>query len=159
MEEALGISWGTLTGSYANWLDYLHPTDRERFSLMLLAVKERNGGPVNLEFRMRRSDGTYLWYDLKAHTDDWVKARTLTCVGLLNDITSTKRAQERLLQDAVHDSLTGLPNREIYHDRLATAVMRVQQERAAPPAVLFIDLDRFKNINARFGRGSVTPCC
>ncbi len=153
VEEALGLSWGTLSGSFSNWLDYLHPTDRERFSLMLLGVKERNGGPVSIDFRMRRSDGTYLWYALKAHTDDWVKARTLTCVGLLHDITGSKRAQERLVHDAVHDSLTGLPNQEIFADRLAIAVMRVQQERAAPPAVLFIDLDRFKNINARFGMG------
>ncbi len=153
VEEALGLSWGTLSGSFGDWLDYLHPADRERFSLMLLGVKERNGGPVSIDFRMRRSDGTYLWYDLKAHTDDWVKARTLTCVGLLHDVTSTKRAHERLVHDAVNDSLTGLPNQEIYADRLATAVMRVQQERAAPPAVLFIDLDRFKNINARFGMG------
>lgn len=153
VEEALGLSWGTLSGSFGNWLDYLHPTDRERFSLMLLGVKERNGGPVSLDFRMRRSDGTYLWYDLKAHTDDWVKARTLTCVGLLQDITSSKRTHERLMQDAVHDSLTGLANRELYFDRLATAVTRAQQERTAPPAVLFIDLDRFKNINSRFGMG------
>ncbi len=153
IEEALGLSWGTLTGSLGNFLDYLHPTDRERFSLMLLGVKERNGGPVSLDFRMRRSDGTYLWYDLKAHTDDWVKARSLTCVGLMQDITSSKRAHERLMHDAVHDSLTGLPNRELYFDRLSSAVTRVQQERAAPPAVLFIDLDRFKNINTRFGMG------
>jgi diguanylate cyclase (GGDEF)-like protein/PAS domain S-box-containing protein len=153
VEESLGLSWGTLSGSFENFLDYLHPTDKERFSLMLLGVKEQNGGPIGIEFRMRRSDGTYLWYDLKAHTDDWVKARSLTCVGLLQDITSSKRAHERLLHDAVHDSLTGLPNRELYFDRLATAVTRVEQERAIPPAVLFVDLDRFKNINTRFGMG------
>ena len=153
VEEALGLAWGTLSGNLDNWLDYLHQTDRERFSLMLLGVKERNGGAIGLEFRMRRSDGTYLWFDLKAHTDDWVKARTLTCVGLLNDITSSKRAQERLMQDAVRDSLTGLPNRELYFDRLEMAVMRARNERVAPPAVLFVDLDRFKNINAKFGMG------
>jgi len=153
VEEALGLSWGTLSGSFDDWLEYLHPTDRERFSLMLLGVKERNGGPVSIEFRMRRSDGSYLWYDLKAHTDDWVKARTLTCVGLLHDITGSKRAQERLLHDAVHDSLTGLPNRQLYFDRLAIAVARVEHERSAPPAILFVDMDRFKNINTRFGMG------
>ena len=153
VEEALGLSWGTMSGAFDDWLDYLHPTDRERFSLMLLGVKERNGGPVSIEFRMRRSDGSYLWYDLKAHTDDWVKARTLTCVGLLHDITGSKRAQERLMHDAVHDSLTGLPNRQLYFDRLAIAITRVEQERSIPPAILFIDMDRFKNINTRFGMG------
>jgi len=153
VEEALGLSWRTLTGTLDNWLHYLHPTDRERFELMLSGVKERNGGEVDSEFRMRRSDGAYLWYVLKAQTDDWIKARSLSCVGLLQDVTSSKRAQERLMHDAVHDSLTGLPNRQLFFDRLNMAITRVQTERALPPAILFIDIDRFKNVNTRFGMG------
>lgn len=153
LEEALGLSWGTLSGPLDNWLDYLHPTDRERFQLMLIGLKERNGGAIDIEFRMRRSDGNYLWYALKAHTDDWIRARTLNCVGLLHDITSSKRAQERLMHDAVHDSLTGLPNRQLFFDRLATALIRAGADQLPPPVVLVVDIDGFKNINNRFGIG------
>ena len=49
--------------------------------------------------------------------------------------------------------LTGLPNRELFFDRLETAVVRMQTVRANPPAIIYIDIDRFKNINSRFGMG------
>ena len=59
-------------------------------------------------------------------------ARAMRCVGLVRDVTDAKRAHERLLHDAVHDSLTGLPNRELVLDRLGVAVEpRQERERGA----------------------------
>ena len=54
--------------------------------------------------------------------------RVLRCVGLMREITESKRAQERLLHDAVHDHLTGLPNRELFLDRLGVAFQRAKAE-------------------------------
>ena len=75
----------------------------------------------------------------------------LRCVGLIRDVTDLKRAQERLMHDAVHDSLTGLPNRELFLDRLQGAITRATRGPANRPTVLFIDIDNFKYVNKSFG--------
>ena len=151
VEDALGLSWGTLSTRVKDWLKFLHPADRERFRLILIGIEERNGGDIDVDFRMRRSDGTYLWFGLKAHSIDHGQSRALRCVGLMRDITDAKRAQERLMHDAVHDSLTGLPNRALFLDRLSYAVTRVREENATNPTLMFIDIDRFKNVNQSYG--------
>jgi diguanylate cyclase (GGDEF)-like protein len=61
-----------------------------------------------------------------------------------------KRAEELLLHQAMHDSLTGLPNRVLFFDRLDHAIRRLQRAHA-PLAVLFLDFDGFKSVNDRFG--------
>ena len=77
--------------------------------------------------------------------------RSLRCVGLLRDITDEKRAQERLLHDAVHDSLTGLPNRELFLDRLGVALVRAKDDASVRPTLIYCDLDKFKSVNSSFG--------
>jgi diguanylate cyclase (GGDEF)-like protein len=66
-------------------------------------------------------------------------------------VTALKRSQERLLHDAVHDSLTGLPNRELFMDRIGGAITRAQQGQGNRPTLIFIDVDGFKNVNKSFG--------
>ena len=51
----------------------------------------------------------------------------LRCVGTLLDVTEERTAEERLLHDAVHDNLTGLPNRELFLDRLRAAITRTER--------------------------------
>jgi diguanylate cyclase (GGDEF)-like protein len=72
-------------------------------------------------------------------------------VGLLRDVTDTKRAQERLMTDAVKCSLTGLPNKQLLEDRLAIAMQRARTEPSIRPTVLYIDVDKFKTVNASYG--------
>ncbi len=151
VDIALGLPPGTLNCRVDEWINYLHSADRDRFRMLLWSIQEKNGGEIHLEFRMRRSDSSYLWFELSAHSAPITQYRTLKCVGLMRDITHTKRAQERLMQDAVHDSLTNLPNRELFLDRLSAAIVRTQEEGANRPTVLFIDIDRFKNVNDKLG--------
>ncbi|MEZ5774532.1 MAG: EAL domain-containing protein [Hyphomicrobiaceae bacterium] len=151
LEALLGLTPGELSCRVDDWTKHMHSSDRERFRLMLLSLQEKNGGSLNAEFRMRRSDGSYRWFELTAETLPASDQRTLKCVGLLRDVTAAKRAHERLVHDAVHDNLTGLPNRELFLDRLAVAIDRARQAGAARPTVLFIDIDRFKNVNNAFG--------
>ena len=71
-------------------------------------------------------------------------------VGVFSDITLVKESQEKLDHLAHHDPLTGLPNRLLFNDRLAHAIMRANRD-PHHLALLFIDLDRFKNVNDTLG--------
>ncbi len=72
-------------------------------------------------------------------------------VGTLTDVTEFKTAEERLLHDAVHDNLTGLPNRELFLDRLEAVLGFAKADAAIRPTVMVIDLDRFKQVNDSVG--------
>ena len=152
VEDALGLPESMLEGSLEEWLRHIHPADRDRFRLMLWSLQEKGGGELNIDIRLQHADGSYMWFELRAHS---VKKSLSTSsqryVGLMRDITGPKRTQERLLHDAVHDSLTGLPNRELFLDRLRGAVMRAEEGTGKRPTVLFIDIDRFKNVNKSLG--------
>ncbi len=150
-EEALGLGEGELSTKVADFVRYIHPADRERLSMLLWSVKEGNGGKIKTDFRMRHTDNSYRWFELEASSVPSADARNVRCVGLLRDVTDMKRAHDRLLHDAVHDSLTGLPNRELFVDRLKVAGQRVEKEAGFQPTVLFIDLDKFKSVNDAFG--------
>ena len=67
------------------------------------------------------------------------------------DVTERKQSEARLFHDAMHDALTGLPNRPFFMQRLAAALVRHRRGEAPPPAVLFLDLDRFKVVNDSLG--------
>lgn len=151
VESALGLKTGELSTKVDDFASYLHTADRERFRLMLWSVQERGSGDMRLEFRMRHTDGTYRWFDLEAASIPTSDRKALRCIGLIRDITDVKRAQERLLHDAVHDSLTGLPNRELFADRLEVAIGRAQAEANIRPTVIQIGLDKFKVVNASLG--------
>ena len=151
IEEALGTPPGTLDTTVDHFLQHMHAADRERFRLMLWSLQENQGGDLQTEFRLKRQDGTYIWYELRARAASSDNTRVLRCVGLMRDITSLKRSHERLMHDAVHDSLTSLPNRELFMDRLQGAITRAREGKANRPTVMFIDIDRFKNVNKSFG--------
>lgn len=151
VEAELGLEPGSLNVSVSEFLKHMHASDRERFRLLMQSLQEKKGGEFQTDFRLRRQDGTYLWYELSAQAAQNDNVRLLRCVGLLRDVTNLKRSHERLMHDAVHDSLTGLPNRELFMDRLDGAITRAAEGQANRPTVLFIDIDRFKNVNKSFG--------
>jgi diguanylate cyclase (GGDEF)-like protein/PAS domain S-box-containing protein len=151
VEAMLGLKAGQLSAKTDSFVAHMHPADRERFKLLLWSMKERASGEMRIDFRMRHVDNSYRWFDLEAASLPTTDRRNLRCVGLVRETTDAKRAQERLLQDAVHDSLTGLPNRELFLDRLAIAAKRATLEPLVRPSLLFIDIDRFKAANTALG--------
>ena len=151
VEAELGLDPGSLNLTVAEFLQHMHNADRERFRIMLWSLQEKQGGELRIDFRLRRHDGTYLWYDLRAHAEPNENVRLLRCVGLMRDVTTHKRSHERLIHDAVHDSLTGLPNRELFLDRLQGAITRAAEGQSHRPTIIFIDIDRFKKVNDKFG--------
>lgn len=151
VEMALGLNAGDLSGKVEDLLGHMHPGDRERLQLALTSIKEQSGGTVRLDLRLRHVDSTYRWLELDGASVPTTDMRSLRCVGLVRDVTDAKRGQERLLHDAVHDSLTGLPNRQLFLDRLGVALRRARDEPAVRPTVLLLDLDKFKSVNSSFG--------
>jgi diguanylate cyclase (GGDEF)-like protein/PAS domain S-box-containing protein len=150
IEQALGFKRGALDGPARNWLGLIHPSERDLFRAVLDAVVNQRRGRINIAFRMRAEDGHFLWFSLKARPIVGSDGEVVRCSGTIADITDVKLAEERLLHDAVHDNLTGLPNRQMFLDRLAFALLRSRTERIAPPAVVIVDIDGFKRVNAEF---------
>ena len=134
---------------YGKQLDVLfaNPLDWQAVQAEL----QSRGYARDVEVRMRRRDGVYLWCLLSAakRIDDEVEVRGYQ--GIIHDITDRKQAEERLRYNALHDPLTGLPNRALFVDRLATALARWRREPEQRCAVLFMDLDRFKVVNDSLG--------
>ena len=153
LEDRLGLKPGTLEGPIRRWLDVVHTGDRDRFRTTLDTVIEKRRGQINLDFRLRASEGHYSWIRLRARPILGYDGEVSRLVGTLVDVTDSKNAEERLLHDAVHDNLTGLPNRELFIDRLEAAIARARSEGATRPTVFIIDLDRFRKINDGIGIG------
>ena len=150
-EHMLGLKRGTLEGPAAAWLEVLHPLDRDRFRASLDGVVEQRRGRLTQDFRLRTADGHYLWFALKARPVVGSDGEVVRLVGTLTDVTDFKTAEDRLLFDAVHDNLTGLPNRELFIDRLEAALGFARAEPQIRPSIVVIDLDRFKQVNDSVG--------
>jgi diguanylate cyclase (GGDEF)-like protein/PAS domain S-box-containing protein len=150
-EALLGLKRGALEGPAARWLDVLHPLDRDRFRIALDSVLEQRRGRLVQDFRLRTPDGHYLWLALRARPVVGSDGEVVRLVGTLTDVTEFKNAEERLLHDAVHDNLTGLPNRELFVDRLESVLSLAKADHSIRPTVVLVDLDRFKQVNDSVG--------
>ncbi|HEY6024324.1 MAG TPA: EAL domain-containing protein [Pseudolabrys sp.] len=150
-EHMLGLKRGTLEGPAATWLEVLHPLDRDRFRAALDGVVEQRRGRLTQDFRLRTGDGHYLWFALKVRPVVGSDGEVVRLVGTMTDVTEFKNAEERLLFDAVHDNLTGLPNRELFIDRMDAAFGFARAEPQIRPSIVVIDLDRFKQVNDSVG--------
>ncbi len=151
VEAQLGLDRGGLEGAAASWLNLLHPFEQDRYRACLDAILEQRRGRLDEEFRLRTADGHYLCFRLRARPVVGPDGEVIRVVGTLVDVTEERSAQERLLHDAVHDNLTGLPNRELFFDRLDAALSFARAQKEVRPTVLMIDLDRFKQVNEQVG--------
>jgi diguanylate cyclase (GGDEF)-like protein/PAS domain S-box-containing protein len=151
IEHQLGLRRGALEGQASSWLDILHPLDRDRYTAVLDGLLHQRSGRINHDLRLRGADGRYLWFVLKARPVLSVSGEVVRVIGSLADVTEVKSAEERMLHDAVHDNLTGLPNRELFLDRLNAAQLLAREPGAATPVVMAIDIDLFKDVNDSHG--------
>jgi diguanylate cyclase (GGDEF)-like protein/PAS domain S-box-containing protein len=151
VEHQLALKRGALEGPASAWLDLIHPFDKDRYRAALDAVIEQRRGRLVQDFRLRSASGSHHWYRLKARPVIGTDGEVIRIVGTLADVTDSKTAEERLLYDAVHDNLTGLPNRQLFYDRLEAALTFASQDDSLRPTVLVVDIDKLKNINDSVG--------
>ncbi|SFP03331.1 PAS domain S-box-containing protein/diguanylate cyclase (GGDEF) domain-containing protein [Mesorhizobium sp. NFR06] len=147
----LGLAPNSLGGAARNWLPVLHSDDRDTFRTTLDVVLEHRRGKVAQNFRLRGADGHYHWFSLRARPVIGSDGEVIRCVGTMVDVTEQKKSEERLLHDAVHDNLTGLPNRELFMNRLEAIISIARTEDNVRPTVFIIDIDRFKQVNDGLG--------
>ncbi len=150
-ETLLGLKRGTLEDAAAVWLEVLHPLDQDRFRAALDSVLDQRRGRLVQDFRLRTADGHFMWFSLKARPVVGSDGEVLRVIGTLTDVTDIKNAEERLLHDSVNDNLTGLPNRKLFLDRLASLTNFTKSVPTLRPTVMVIDLDRFKQVNDSVG--------
>jgi diguanylate cyclase (GGDEF)-like protein/PAS domain S-box-containing protein len=150
-KSMLGFKDEEISNSPNEWFNRIHPEDIEQTKLDISAHLKGVTSHFENEHRMLHKDGTYRWVVTRG-VAIWNKdGYTHRMAGSQSDITDRKVAEQRLLYDAFHDALTGLPNRALFMDRLGIAVERAKRREKYVFAVLFMDLDRFKDVNDSLG--------
>ncbi|MFN4066991.1 MAG: EAL domain-containing protein [Thermosynechococcus sp.] len=142
---------GTLRPVIEEWLQRVHPEDLE---LLRRSLKDHLLGRsphFECEFRIRYRKGGYRWMRSRGKALRDEKGQPYRMAGSMTDVTHYHLIQEQILHDALHDALTGLPNRVLFMDRLSQAITRRVRHPNSLFAVLFLDVDRFKVINDSLG--------
>ena len=126
----------------------VHPDDMSAFRQLLKAASA--GAPYSsAEFRIRSWDGRYLWCRIRATTQFDSEGRPIKAVGVITDIDAEKKHEQRLLEQAQKDSLTGLLNQSAARSRAAELIEGRRPEEIQ--ALMILDLDNFKNVNDQYG--------
>lgn len=150
-KQMLGFTEEDIEDNLEAWLKLIHPDDVENVKLNLYAHIQRQTPYFNCEYRIRKKNGQYAWVltrGLAVWDDD---GKPIRMAGSQTDITERKNAEQQLLHDALHDALTGLPNRTLFLDRLKLAIERAKRREDYLFAVCMLDLDHFKNVNDSLG--------
>jgi len=151
-KQMLGYSEPELGDARGEWLGRVHPDDRAALTQGLEAHLSGASHHFEHEHRIQHRDGSYRWVLARGMAVRDSQGRATRVVGSQTDVTDRKQAEQRLQHDALHDALTGLPNRVLFLDRLDQAIRRAQRAHPeAAAAVLFLDLDRFKLVNDSLG--------
>lgn len=132
----------------------VHPDDVAALERKLRVVLTSRGVPYDVEHRVRRADGRWTWISsvgrvVERDTED----RPMRMIGINTDIHQRKESALKMEYHATHDLLTGLANRAMLYDRLEQAMSRTRRN-GTTMALMYLDIDRFKQINDRFGHAA-----
>ena len=148
-----------LEDSIETWRSRIHPDDRERVLALLDDYLKGHGEQFAVEHRMLAKDGDAVWAQMRGKAL-WAPAPegagtrvALRMSGSMTDITERKLQEAALARMALHDVLTGLPNRTLLYERLNQAIMSARRDNG-PVAVAMLDLENFTKINEAFGHPS-----
>jgi diguanylate cyclase (GGDEF)-like protein/PAS domain S-box-containing protein len=147
--EMVGYSEQELLAS--NFQAITHTDDLANMTIHIAKLLEGKLPNYQMELRYKHKQGHDIWILLSVTLIRDAQTGSVNLIFQIQDITDRKRAEERLLHEAFHDVLTGLPNRALFMDHLKLSVERGKRREDRLFAVLFLDLDRFKIINDSLG--------
>jgi diguanylate cyclase (GGDEF)-like protein/PAS domain S-box-containing protein len=147
----LGYAEDQIAPVSEEWLSRVHPADRPAVEQALAKHLDGRDPSLEVEYRLRTADGSYRWMVTNALSVRDQDERPSRLVGSMTDVTQRKELEERLRHDANYDSLTGLPNRTLFYERLERAILRSRRHPEHTFAVVFLDLDGFKVVNDSLG--------
>lgn len=130
---------------------FLQGRDRDQSALKEIRQAIRQGKDCKVVLRNYRKDGSRFWNELSLSPVENDRGQIAHFIGVQTDISDRKRVEEELIHQAYYDSLTGLPNRAFFMERLREATTEAETHADRFCAVLFIDLDRFKRVNDSLG--------
>ncbi len=125
--------------------------DEEEILDELAELRAGHRDRFRAEHRFRRKDGSFMWCRTVVTPVRGSDLRPVYAMGMIEDISDRKLVEDELLHRAVHDVLTGLPNRQLLLDRLGIALARTEREPGIGVTLVFLDLDDFKDVNDSFG--------
>lgn len=147
----IGYQDGDLSPSVDEWLHRVHPGDRDVVQARLLGRSSSPWNQFQIEYRILHRDGTYRWMLCRGLGVPDARGQLERLVGSQTDITDRKLAERRLEYTALHDPLTGLPNRIQFGRMLEQALATTEMQPESAVVVLIVDLDHFKNVNDSLG--------
>ena len=150
-KSMLGFTDDAIGCDPLEWIERIHPDDMTAVITELDAHKYGKTSHFESEYRMKNAEGSYRWMmcrSLAVRDEDGIAYRM---TGSQTDITDRKQAEAKLVFDAVHDALTGLPNRILFLDRLSHCIELSGRRKGFSFALLYLDLNRFKIINDSLG--------
>jgi diguanylate cyclase (GGDEF)-like protein/PAS domain S-box-containing protein len=147
LSDITGYSQARLTRM--GFADITHPDDLGEDLGALDDLINGSRERYTAEKRYRHADGHTVWIALSVSTVRGEHGELLYLISQMQDITERKAAEARLAHQALHDPLTGLPNRTLFSDRMMVA--RARLRRGGTIGILYCDLDGFKDINDRYG--------
>lgn len=148
----LGLAEQEVNGNNPElWFGRVHAEDIERVRVEINAHLEGVTPHFQSEYRMLNKDGVYLWVLCRGLAIGNENGKAYRMAGSMTDITRRKETEEQLVHNAFHDTLTGLPNRALFMDRLTRTIEHAKRRKDYHFAVLFLDLDHFKIVNDSLG--------
>ncbi len=151
--DMLGLEEHVVKNNPSEWLDLIHPDDKDVVVQAINAHLSGSTSTFECEYRIMHHDGGYRWMLCRGLAVVNNKKKPCRMAGSQTDITNRKRMEQELMHKALHDELTGLPNRALFEDRLLNCLDQLKRKSDRLAAVLFLDLDHFKYVNDNYGHG------
>ncbi|SHM95322.1 PAS domain S-box-containing protein/diguanylate cyclase (GGDEF) domain-containing protein [Duganella sacchari] len=147
-QEILGRSQHELRA--LRWLEVGHPDDVVQIKAQMALLITQQISSFKALSRLFRPDGSVAWIDVSVNAIDTESGGHLHHLCMIEDVTAKKQSEQLIWQQANFDTLTHLPNRRMFLDRLAHDMLKSQRDKLRI-AILFIDLDHFKEVNDTLG--------